>query len=535
MIDDTIPSWLNAMPAHEFGILDYSVMLVYFVAMLVIGIRAGSHKKDAGEYFLAHRQIPWYAIGLSIVATLISSLSYISEPGEVFLSGFTNITGKFIAIILETGFVLFLFIPFLMRFRFTSAYEYLGHRFDMSARRLGVIFFSLQTIAWMGFVILAMARTMVEVTHLHLGAIILLLGIITTLYTMVGGYRGVVWTDVVQFFLMFGGALGCIIFIAINTHSNPVDWIQAAIQYHGEKSGTRIFSLDPYQRSTVVTFALTMFVWHVCIHLGNQMTVQRYFSTTDLKAARKSFILAVVGNLCINGVLVLVGLAILYENLNGNTQVDLSQEKKADMIFPRYMVEFLPSGLAGAVLTAVLAAAMSTISSGFNSLATVLAMEQKELNQSSKAVFATRVTLLAGLFSTLLAYGIDVLVQDRNIVEMMPRSFNCFTAPLGGMFLIGIFIPWIRAVAIVPATLVAFVSAILISYGREILGLERNLSFTLVMPASLLVMIVTAFFFNLVLPGSSKNIDGLTWYTMRSRPDIEPSLISEFHEENANG
>ena len=105
MIDDTVPSWLNAMPAHEFGILDYSVMLVYFVAMLVIGIRAGSHKKDAGEYFLAHRQIPWYAIGLSIVATLISSLSYISEPGEVFLSGFTNITGKFIAIILETGFV----------------------------------------------------------------------------------------------------------------------------------------------------------------------------------------------------------------------------------------------------------------------------------------------------------------------------------------------------------------------------------------------------------------------------------------------
>lgn len=100
------------MPSHEFGFLDYSVMFVYFVAMLAIGVWAGSHKKDDDEYFLAQRQIPWYAIGLSIVATLISSLSYISEPGEVFLSGFTNITGKFIAIVLETGFVLFLFIPF---------------------------------------------------------------------------------------------------------------------------------------------------------------------------------------------------------------------------------------------------------------------------------------------------------------------------------------------------------------------------------------------------------------------------------------
>jgi SSS family solute:Na+ symporter len=524
------------MPSHEFGFLDYSVMLAYFVAMLAIGVWAGSHKKDDDEYFLGQRQIPWYAIGLSIVATLISSLSYISEPGEVFLSGFTNITGKFIAIVLETGFVLFLFIPFLMRFRFTSAYEYLGHRFDANARKLGVIFFSLQTIAWMGFVILAMARTMIEVTHLHLGTIILLLGIITTLYTMVGGYRGVVWTDVVQFFLMFGGAFGCILFIGITTHSTPIDWISEAAKYHGEKQSTRIFSLDPYQRSTIVSFALTMFVWHVCIHLGNQMTVQRYFSTTDLKAARKSFILAVFGNLCINTVLVLVGLAILYENLKGNTQVDLSQEKKADMIFPRYMVEFLPPGLAGAVLTAVLAAAMSTISSGFNSLATVLAMERKQTdNPSSRVSFATRVTLLAGLLSTLLAYGIDVLVQDRNIVEMMPRSFNCFTAPLGGMFIIGIFIPWIRAVAMVPATLIAFVSAILISYGKELLGLEKNLSFTLVMPASLFIMIITAIVLDLILPGPRKDTAGLTWFSMNQRPNLHPSLISDFQEKKANG
>lgn len=89
------------MPLHEFGILDYSIMLACFVAMLVIGVWAGSHKKSDDEYFLAQRQIPWYAFGLSIVATLISSLSYISEPREVFLSGFTNITGMFIAINLQ--------------------------------------------------------------------------------------------------------------------------------------------------------------------------------------------------------------------------------------------------------------------------------------------------------------------------------------------------------------------------------------------------------------------------------------------------
>ncbi|MFM7113370.1 MAG: sodium:solute symporter family transporter, partial [Planctomycetota bacterium] len=125
---------------------DYAVMLAYFGGMMLIALQAGRRRGTADEYFLGHRDIPWYAIGLSIVATLISSLTYISEPGEVFLSGFTNILGKLIAIVLETGFVLFLFIPFLMRFRFTSAYEYLGHRFNSSARRTGVIFFSVQTV-----------------------------------------------------------------------------------------------------------------------------------------------------------------------------------------------------------------------------------------------------------------------------------------------------------------------------------------------------------------------------------------------------
>lgn len=513
------------MSNHEFQWPDYLVMLLYFLAMLVIGIRAGRHSQKKNEYFLAERQIPWYAIGLSIVATLISSLTYISEPGEVFLSGFTNITGKFIAVVLEANFVLFLFIPFLMRFRFTSAYEYLGWRFDRRTRRLGVWLFSLQTLAWMGFVILAMARTMSEVTGFGLALLIFLIGIVTTLYTMVGGYRGVVWTDVAQFFLMLFGAIGVLLVVAMRTGSGPEEWIQTAIEVHGPHK-TRWISFDPYERTTILSFALTMFVWHVCIHLGNQMTVQRYFSTTDLPAARKSFVLAVAGNIAINGLMTLVGLAILYTSLKGNSVIDLSQAKKADMIFPRFILEYLPTGLAGGVLTAVLAAAMSTISSGFNSLATVLTIERSDLPDSNRTAFAQRITLAAGLFSTFFAFGIDRLVQDRNIVEMMPRSFNCFTAPLGGMFLIGIFLPWIRGRAVFPATLIAFASAICVAYGKELLGFEKNISFTLVMPFSLIVMLSSAILLNFILHGPETNTSGLTWLSRDQRPAIDPQLVA---------
>ncbi|MSR32834.1 MAG: hypothetical protein EXR99_15165 [Gemmataceae bacterium] len=507
--------------------IDYAIIIGYLAAMVVIGVQAGRKKKDDDEYFLAGRQIPWFAIGLSIVATLISSLSYISEPGEVFLSGLTNFSGKLIAIFLETGFVLFLFIPFLMRFRFTSAYEYLGYRFNTATRTLGVVFFSLQTVAWMGFVILAMARTMTEVTGMNLSLVILTVGFITTLYTMVGGYRGVVWTDVAQFVLMFGGALGCVIYVMVKTGSWPGEWLTAAMEHHANKQTTSFISFDPFHRSTVVTFALTMFVWHVCIHLGNQMTVQRYFSTSDLPRARKSFLLAVLGNLVINALLVLVGLAILYETLSAKGETGFSEAKKADMIFPRFMVDRLPPGLCGAVITAVLAAAMSTISSGFNSLATVLAVEKRTAEKKAQAGFAFYITLAAGALATLLAFAIDLLVKDRNIVEMMPRSFNCFTAPLGGLFLLGIFVPWVTARAAFSAAIVALITAILLAFGKEILGLEKNVSFTLVMPGSLLMMLLVALVLSKIVPGEKSRVQGLTWFSRKQRPQIDPTLVAQ--------
>lgn len=506
---------------------DYAVMLAYFGGMMLIALRAGRRRGTADEYFLGHRDIPWYAIGLSIVATLISSLTYISEPGEVFLSGFTNILGKLIAIVLETGFVLFLFIPFLMRFRFTSAYEYLGRRFNSSARRTGVIFFAIQTVAWMGFVILAMARTMSEATGLELGMFVWVIGIGTTAYTMIGGYRGVVWTDVAQFFLMLGGALGCLAFVGWQTGSTPADWVRTGMEVHAARQGAPWVSLDPFARTSIATFALTMFVWHACIHLGNQMTVQRYFSTTDLPMARRSFLLAVAGNLCINGVLVLVGLAILHQDVHFGSVRELEQEKKADMIFPRFIVTHLPAGLAGGVLTAVLAAAMSTISSGFHSLATVVTVERGGDSPGRRMSLAAGVTLASGFISTMLAFGIDFLAKDRNIIEMMPRSFNCFTAPLGGMFLVGMFIPRVGGRAVTIGAFVSLAAAILVSYGKEIAGLERNISFTLVMPVSLAVMVAVSAGVSLVFPERGANTAGLTWLSMDKTPDIDPALLSQ--------
>src|SRR5262245_25100872 len=157
--------------------LDYAVIVLYLLAMLAIGAYAARRQRSDVEYFLASRSLPWIAVGISMMATLMSSLTYIAEPGEVWKSGINNLIGKVTAIVTEVFLVLFVLIPFLMRFRFTSAYEYLGYRFGLAARRLAVGLFCLLMITWLGFVVLSVARPLAYVSGGELWVVILTIGV----------------------------------------------------------------------------------------------------------------------------------------------------------------------------------------------------------------------------------------------------------------------------------------------------------------------------------------------------------------------
>src|SRR5262245_43801902 len=120
---------------------DYAVVSAYFGLLVVMGWHFARRQRSGEEYFLASRRVPWFAIGLSIIAALMSSLTYLSEPGEVWQSGLTTLIGKIVAILTEMIVVLLVIIPFLMRFRFVSAYEYIGYRFGPRTRTLAVTLF----------------------------------------------------------------------------------------------------------------------------------------------------------------------------------------------------------------------------------------------------------------------------------------------------------------------------------------------------------------------------------------------------------
>lgn len=536
---------------------DYAVLLVYLGAMLTFGALLARRQRSDQEYFLAGRRMPWLAVGVSVIASLLSSLTYLSEPGEVWNSGITHIFGKLLAIPLEMLIVFVFCIPFMMRFRFTSAYEYLEHRFGLAARRLGVAMFLLLVVLWMGFVVLATSRALATVTGFDLLVVLATVGIVATVYTMLGGLRAVIWTDVVQVILLVGGGLFTIGFVAATTGTSVLDWYDVTVERLAAREQQHElvwFSLDPTVRTTVLTVAVNMCIWHVCTHTGNQMTVQRYFSTSSMQSARRSFVVASLAGVFLNVMLVVVGLALLYfyfgQGIPVDGSLDVAQRSQRNLIFPTFAVHRLPAGIGGGLLAALLAAAMSTIDSGVNSIATVLS---SELSRSGKAhgnangggppashvSLAMAITLVSGVFITFAAYGLSFMPAHWGIVDAMPRTFNAVTAPLGALFLIGMFLPGVGQRAVVAAALCGMLVSIGIGYFDLYMqpllaagwldpallrnyalvddqNAVRSLSFTWVMPCALLTTVVTAWLFSLLQRGQ-RPLPGLTWQTRHAR------------------
>ncbi len=517
---------------------DLLVIAAYLAGMIALGVRLSWGQRSDDEYFLAGRRMPWFAVGMSVIASLLSSLTYLSEPGEVWNSGITHSIGKMLAIPIEMAVVWVFCVPFLMRFRYTSAYEYLEHRFGLAARRIGAGLFILMVVLWMGFVVLASSRALAVVSGFSLLQIMLMVGVVATAYTVMGGLRAVIWTDVVQVILLIGGGLFCIAYVSWTTGTWLPDWYAAAERELAPNAeSVPWFSFDPTVRATVVTVAINMAIWHICTHTANQMTVQRYFSTSDVRAARRSFVTGSLLGVGINLMLVVVGLAMLFYYTQSGVSLDgldPNTKQDRDLIFPMFAVRRLPPGFGGAILAALFAAAMSSIDSGVNSIATVLTAERfrdaeestpAKLRLKSHVLWARVVTLTAGVLITIAAYGLSFLPSDWGIVDAMPRTFNAVTAPLGAMFLIGIFLPFCGQRAMLIGTGCGLLTSIGLGYLSQIgdalvsagvLGqAPPSISFTWIMPMALLVAILTAAAASLIFP-AQKRAPGLTWFDRKA-------------------
>ncbi|MDP1795831.1 MAG: hypothetical protein Q8K78_00035 [Planctomycetaceae bacterium] len=522
------------------GPLDYVAIVVYLLITFGIALWFGSKQHNVDDFFVGGRRMPWFAVGLSILATLFSTLTYLGMPGETIKNG-VGVFAGYLAVPFSMAVVTLLWIPFFMRLRLTSAYEYLELRYNYATRLMGGSLFVLLRLGWMSMVIFAASMALDRVkgpdwTWLpgdDLYWWICLVGVVAAIYTSVGGIQAMIWTDVLQCALLLTGVLLAIFYVVIVDRTGPMDWWTTAANASGRNNAPPLFSLDLTVRVTIVTAMINNFFWTVCTHGSDQVVLQRYFSVSSLKNARRSYFINFIVDLTMASLLSLCGLALLAFYIKHPTWLPAGSDtavKAADKLFPHFLGHQLPAGCAGLIISAFLCDAIQTLESGVNAITAVVTndlvprMRQGGKRWFSDLAVARGLTILITALVTANAFFVANRVQalGETLVGMMPKFFNMFVGPLSAMFIIGMFIPRCTARSVIPAAICGLCTSIIWSWWREIFGTEAAPTFLLAIAVPCLTTITLATLLSFIVE-TGKPHSGLdyTWRAILRRPPAD--------------
>ena len=480
--------------------LDAAVIVLYLASLSLIAVFFYRRQTSRSEYFLGGRKMHWILIGGSVEITLVSAVTYLSTPGEMIRHGIAYFT-SILVLVFAVPIVNRLLIPVIVGQSITSAYEYLEKRFGLGIRSMASLVFVIKTLTWMGIVIYATGFAFAEVTGWDLLSVIIVVGVFTTLYTTAGGLRTVVWTDNLQLLILSVGAVTVPIFVAFAIDSGPIGWWETFSQ--AGRTQIRLFSFDFTERLTIVGILISNFLWNICINGGDQMALQRYLSTPSVRDAQRAVWVSTISRVFVMGALVVCGLALFsfyYSRSDLGIQEFQSQiAARADKVLPNFIANELPAGFSGLLLASMLAAGMSSLSSGINSISGVVVSDLFErfqlLQKHLGSLWLDRsIALVAGVVGVATAVGIAIAMQriDWNLLEMTARLNQIFMGPLAILFFSGSIFPRVGQASIGLAFAISTFVSLFICFGKEWFGLEKSISFIWTIPSSFLLGMLAA-------------------------------------------
>lgn len=476
--------------------IDWLVVSVYGLGMLSIGVYYVRRTRTSEDYLLGGRTMRPWMVGLSLFATLLSTLSYLAWPGEMIKHGPMIMLGylSYPLVFLVVGWML---IPRLRQLEVVSAYEILEARFGISIRLLASSLFLSLRLLWMASIIYWTTEIVLMpaagLDERYTSIVTAALGLVTVIYTSLGGLRAVVLTDVIQTLILFCGAIVTLLLVT-STLGGVSAWYPHEWASHWTEP--RIwFDLAPDTRSTLANAMLGSFCWYVCTAGADQMAIQRYLATKDIRAARRSLAISMAAEVSIVVLLGLIGLAVLaFFSAHPDRMADgQTVYANADKLFPRFVVVGLPTGLSGLVIAGLLAAAMSSLSSGVNSSAAVISEDflnrftKQSENRREPVMLVRRTSLVVGIVVVVLSSLIGHV--QGNMLEVIYKVVNLFTAPLFYLFFMAIFVPKANTPGTWVGSMAGIATAILIAFWKECFGVP-GISFLWIIPSSLVVSVL---------------------------------------------
>lgn len=464
-------------------LIDWLVVFLYAASMVGIGVYYSFRTANTEDYMLGGRKMGAKSVGLSLFSTLFSTITYMALPGEMINKG-PVVVCWMVSLPVVYLVVCYVFIPRFMALPYTSAYEILETRLGLRVRLLGSVIFLLTRLFWMALIIDITARKILipilQWDERSTPYVAVVIGLVTLAYTFLGGIRAVVLTDVIQTIILFAGAIGALLLITWTLGGVGVWWPKTWSPNWDQQP---LISFDPEVRATVAGSIVFMTLWWICTAGSDQLAIQRYLATRNTKAARQAFLITLLSNVFVTALLAALGFALLGffsahpEHLKADgvyLKESLDLRVHGDRLFPYYIVRFLPPGMTGLVISALLAAAMSSLSAGVNSSCSVLSVDFIDRfggRAASEKTNVRRAQVLA-LLVGLLAVGLSLLMSrvTGNILEVTTRTNHVFVAPLFGLFLMALFVPFATPFGTTMGVLAGCVVAVLIAYKDMIFG-----------------------------------------------------------------
>lgn len=418
-------------------LLDLAVLVIYLAGMVAMGVWLGRKNTSPDQFMKAGGGLAGWVVGISIFGTFVSSISFLALPGAAF-GGNWNPFVFSLAIPLPALIAVRYFVPFYRRCGEISAYHHLELRFGAWARTYAVICYLLTQLARMGTIMYLLALALAPLTGWSLVNLILVTGVVTIIYTLIGGIEAVIWADVVQSIVLIGGAVACAGLLLFGMPNGPGQLFDVAVSSHK-------LSLGSFGPSLSQPTFWVVFIYGVVINLQNfgidQSYVQRYATARNDAEAKKSVWLGALMYLPISALFLFIGTALFgYYSVQPDL-LPASIAGKPDAVFPHFIQAGLPVGVSGLVIAAIFAAAQSTLASSINCSATLTLCDlyrrylrpQASQRESMRVLYVA--TLFFGVAGTFAALA---MIHVKSALDAWWGLASIFSGGMLGLFLLGL-------------------------------------------------------------------------------------------------
>ncbi len=424
----------QAAPLH---IIDYTIIIISFVVSIAVSLKFARRQKNTKNYFIAGGKMPSWAIGISILATLISSITFLAYPGEGYSSNWILLVQGLMVPVVFIFFIGFI-VPLFRQVIKLSAYEYFEQRFGVFARIYSSLSFVLTHFTKMGSVFFLLALALSKMTGIDTVMLVWIVGSVVIFITLLGGMEAIIWLDVIQgFLLIIGGGLSLVI-ILFTTDGGPAAIWNVAME--NGRIGFGPFDWD-FVNLTFIVMVLNGIFYAIQKYGTDQTIVQRYLTAKSNRDAIKATLMGVLLCVPVWAMFMFLGTALFsYYKISGDPA---PAGMNPDAVFPYFIMTRLPVGVVGLVISGLIAAAISTLNADLNCLSAVFVEDyyirlKPDSTEKRRMIISKILVILAGLGTIVIAL-FYVRAGSEGVLGTIFALYAIFSGGIAGMFLLGIF------------------------------------------------------------------------------------------------